>query len=168
MYKDVALYGKSGSGKSTIAGVLKAAGYQHLRTGAACRRITQDLFGTESKALTNQVTDALRGLDELVWVKRALRDREEGKPAVLDSMRYEADFEFLTALGFVAVKVTASRPMRLQRLSQRGQVFDEARDEIHPTETDLDHYPFAVEVENSGSRDEIELAARHLLGSLLH
>jgi adenylate kinase family enzyme len=60
----IALSGRSGSGKTTVANYLVAKyGFTRCSTGAACRELCKNLFGGESKAILNQVTDALKAID---------------------------------------------------------------------------------------------------------
>src|SRR4051794_17525125 len=101
MTNRIALSGKSGSGKTTIADYLLAKhGYARRSTGAACRDVCNRLFGDESKTILNKVTDALKAVDSNVWLRVALSGLKEDTPVVFDSMRFATDYTFLKSQGF--------------------------------------------------------------------
>jgi hypothetical protein len=116
-------------------------------TGAACRDICRRLFGTESKAVLNQVTDALKGVDPDVWLRAAFSAPEERKPVVFDSMRFANDYAFLLARGFAMWRIEAPLATRLFRMEARGQAVNPEDDE-HAAETELDGYRFDRTIDN--------------------
>src|SRR4051794_34749112 len=116
MLRNVALYGRSGSGKSTIAELLTRQGYQHIKTGAACRKLCLDLFDSDAKTLMNQVTDALRAIDQTVWLRAALREALS-PPFIFDSMRFPQDYVRLRDEDYLLVRVEAPRQERIRRLA---------------------------------------------------
>lgn len=162
MARSIALYGRTGSGKSTIAHILEERGYQHLRTGLACRTLCLDLFGAESKTLMNQVTDALRAIDPSVWLRAALRHAASG-PIVFDSMRFPQDYVYLRDQGYLLVKVVSRQSIRLQRLDDRGQEYTPHRDDVHDAEIALDSYNFDYSIENSGEFSTLQQQVAALL-----
>jgi dephospho-CoA kinase len=162
MYQNVGLCGKSGSGKSTLAKSLAIHGFQHLRTGDACRQLTQRYFQSESKGITNKITDAFRAIDPLVWIKAALVTSDE-RAIVLDSMRYTTDYDHLKAHGFFLVRVVASTEVRTARLLARGQEFNPVVDEIHNSETELDEHIFHLTIDNGGSLRELQAQVDELM-----
>jgi dephospho-CoA kinase len=149
---DIALYGHSGAGKTTVADWLVSnRGFVHCATGAACRGICQMLFQSESKTLLNQVTDALKAIDEHVWLRAALSENVVGKPVVFDSMRFLSDYRFLRERGFSTWKITAPLEVRVGRLRARGQEFNPDVDDRHRGETELAGSAFDVVIDNGGS-----------------
>jgi dephospho-CoA kinase len=133
---NIALFGHSGSGKTTIADWLVFnRGFVRCSTGAACRSVCHTLFQSESKTLLNQVTDALRAIDRAVWLRAALSVDTGNKPIVFDSMRFAGDYDFLRDRGFATWKIIAPRDVRLDRLRARGQEFDPLIDDYHSGET---------------------------------
>jgi len=149
---DIALYGRSGAGKSEIAQILVADfGYTHYKTGDACREIARRLFGSEDKTLLNRITDALRAIDNDVWLRAALPTTEITDPIVFDSLRFPTDYEFLQAKGFALWRVEAPPALRVERLAARGQQFDPQHDESHPAEVSLAEHMFDVTIENDFS-----------------
>jgi dephospho-CoA kinase len=147
---NIALYGRSGSGKTTIAQFLvKNYGYNRCSTGDACRHVSKFLFQSESKKILNQVTDAMRIIDQNVWLRTALTLVPDDSLIVFDSMRFFNDYNYLKARSFSLWKVEAPIELRLERLYQRGQLYDLEEDENHITETELEKYTFDYTIDNS-------------------
>lgn len=145
----IALSGRSGSGKTTLAEYLvNKHGYIRCSTGVACRDLCRKLFGSESKAILNQVTDALKGLDPDVWLRAALSALDEEMPIVFDSMRFANDYAYLQNRGFRMWRVDAPLEIRLARMQKRGQVVS-PQDDDHPAERELDCYRFEQLLDNT-------------------
>jgi dephospho-CoA kinase len=158
---NIALYGRSGSGKSTVAQFLVTQhGYQHAKTGAACRNLCRELFGSESKSLMNEVTDALKRIDDSVWLRAGLAGLRDDSPNVFDSMRFKGDYKFFYAHAYVLVHIRAPAELRASRLGGRGQPFDPSIDEIHPAESELESFTFDFTIDNAsdltGLRRQVE------------
>jgi cytidylate kinase len=154
----IALSGRSGSGKSTVAQYLiERHGYVRYSTGVACRELCNRFFGNESKAILNKVTDALKAIDQDVWLRAALSSFEPTRPAVFDSMRFSNDYTFLQKQGFIMWRVEAPLPVRLRRMAERGQIVSPEDDE-HAAETELDSYSFDQLLDNT--EDGVESLAR--------
>jgi dephospho-CoA kinase len=153
---NVALHGRSGSGKSTVARYLVVQyGYQHAKTGAACRKICQELFGSETKTLMNEVTDSLRKIDSGVWLRAGLAGLQEDRPIVFDSMRFVEDYQFFVARAYLLVDIRAPVDLRVRRLAERGQPFDLSVDEDHPAESELEAFTFDFTIDNTGDLGEL-------------
>ena len=160
MANKIALSARSGSGKTTIAEYLvNKHGYTRCSTGAACRDVCNRLFGEESKAILNKVTDALKAVDPDVWLRAALSSNEEDTPVVFDSMRFASDYAFLKNLGFEMWRVKAPLSIRLVRMGRRGQ-FVRPEDDEHRAETELDRHQFDRFVDNS--EDGLDLLYREI------
>jgi dephospho-CoA kinase len=142
-----------------VAAALTALhGYEHRRTGEACRRIARELFGSEGKSLLNRITIALRDIEADVWLRAALPDCLPERPIVFDSMRFPEDYAYLKQRGFVLWRVEAPRELRIERLSHRGQDFDPAVDDDHPAEVSLADHAFDVTIVND--TDSLEALRR--------
>jgi cytidylate kinase len=145
----IALSGKSGSGKTTIANYLvEKHGFIRCGTGEACRDVCKRLFGTDSKAVLNKVTDAMKVVDPDVWLKAALSSGEAEKPIVFDSMRFTNDYVYLEQQGFTMWRIEAPLDIRLQRMEERNQIVTPEDDE-HSTEKELDAHRFDQIINNS-------------------
>lgn len=149
MLPHVALYGRSGSGKTTIANHLVTKhGYCRLHVGGAVRKISLWLFGSEAKDITYQVTDAMRSIDENVWLRVVLSSAPSDCPLVLDSLRYNSEYDYLTDKGFVYWRVDAPLSMRSERLKERGQEWIPAVDDLHTSEVELEERYFSCHFSN--------------------
>src|SRR4051812_38243332 len=96
----IAVHGLAGSGKSVVARRLRDLhGFEYASSGAICRKVCQLLFDHEERHALNKISQAMRGIDQQVWVKAALR-QVHGKRVVFDSIRYLDDAEHLRAKGF--------------------------------------------------------------------
>ena|ERR1700755_1734547 len=147
-YRNIALGGRSGSGKTMIAEYLVSQfGYTHCNTGHVVRHICRLLFESESKSTLNRVSDAIRGIDENVWLRAALKD--QSPPIVFDSVRSKSEYFYLKDRGFHIWRVESSLQVRINRMRLRGQEFDPINDERHLTEIDLDDAPFDHRIINS-------------------
>ena len=128
-----------------------------------CRRICQRLFGREDKEILNYVSDALRAIDETVWLRAALINCGRPEHLVLDSLRYEPDLAFAREQGLVTVAVELDDAIRLDRLRERGQEFDPGADDAHVSERALGGVRFDHVIANDGSRSDLERAVEGLL-----
>jgi dephospho-CoA kinase len=165
----IALYGKSGAGKTSIAEYLVSHyGFIRLSTGVACRNVCRLLFGSESKTIMNRVTDALKGIDEHVWLKAALETHKSaGTGIVFDSMRFVSDYEYLRMHEYSVWKVTAPKPLRLNRLAERGQLYDPDVDESYRGETELEELSYDGVFKNDGDLQVLHSQIRRELFEVL-
>lgn len=162
----VALVGKSGVGKSTVAKLLNYhSGAERVSSGTICRQIAKLLFGNDDKSTTQTLDDALTKIDPSIFLNAALLAAPAGRPICLDSLRFKSDYEIAKKLGFTIVRVTAPDEVRLERLSERGQRFDLVKDGSHRSEIELDEVNVDHTVENSGDINALEDSVRALIGS---
>ena len=107
----IALTGKAGSGKTTIAEYLvKNLGFQRYSFAAALKDIARELFFMDDKnrALLQGIGDKMRDLDVHVWVRYVVtRVEEEGHPdVVIDDLRFKNEELWLKAHNFVIIRLT--------------------------------------------------------------
>ncbi len=138
---NVALMGRSGAGKTMVAKLLVTDfGYHRCSPGDICRQVCRIIFGGEDREVMNWVTDLLKQIDDMVWLKAALSNAPADRPLVYDSMRFRGDYEYLTSLGFLPWRVESPQEVRHARMRERGQVFSAESDEDHALETELLNY----------------------------
>lgn len=148
-WRSIALCGRSGSGKTTVAEHLaQAYGFAHYRSGELCRRVCSDLFGDDSKAMLNAVTAAMRSIRPDVWISAALRAMRDEEVVVFDSMRFQGDYERLRGAGFALWRIEAPLDRRVARLRARGQQFDPSADDQAAPEVELDGHEFDYVLDN--------------------
>jgi len=134
--KLIAINGLSGSGKSAVSSRLRDYhGFEHTSSGALCRTITRTLFGHEERSALNQVSQAIRFIDQHIWIKAALRNTT-GTRIVFDSVRYFEDANFLRSLGYEIWKIFCPIEICIERLRRRGQMFDMS-DFTHDSEREI-------------------------------
>jgi dephospho-CoA kinase len=160
----VALIGKSGSGKSEVARLLKEEfGCRVVKTGAICREIAQLLFGNDNKHSTQIIDDALTTIESSIFLRAALRSLSPDESIVIDALRFESDLEIARALGCTVIRVTAADQERVRRLLARGQKFDLSRDGQHRSETELDYHPVDHTAVNEGTIGDLRLRVAEIM-----
>lgn len=158
--RNIALMGRSGAGKTTVAEILVSQyGYHRCTPGDVCRNVCKLLFGTEDRERMNRVTDLLKQMDPLIWLKAAMANSPPGKPIVYDSMRFICDHEYLLNEGFEAWRIEIADALRHQRLKARGQEYTE-RDEEHALETELQSHLHQFLLNNDSDLASGELTLR--------
>ena len=150
MKSNIALFGRSGSGKTTIARHLEQHHHYFLASsGALCRNISQLLFRSQSKTILDRLTDAVKAIDEEAWLNAALRDVPDHRPIVFDSMRFDVDYRALRSKGFLLWRIEAPLAVCVERLGERGQEFNLGVDDTHPAESQLETFQYDYCIKNS-------------------
>lgn len=156
MFPHIALCGRSGSGKTTIAKyIVSQYGFTLCSTGWIIRQISKLLFQTTSRTHLNLLTDALKAIEPNILISAALNNCKENGPIIFDSIRFKSDYYYLKSHGYFFIKVTAAKNIRLNRMNDRGQKHDAKVDENHVTEKDLDGVEFDFIIDNSSTISEL-------------
>ncbi|WP_331765313.1 hypothetical protein OG747_52655 (plasmid) [Streptomyces sp. NBC_01384] len=181
----VALYGRPGAGKSTLAGLLAeelalvGADVLSLKVGAPLYELQAVvhamagrplLDGSEQDGkLLNVLGSQLRRINPAALTEaftQRVRQAEQGRPRavlVCDDLR-APDVEAVTGLGFILVEVTAPDAVRLARKHARADL--SAGDEHHLTEAPIGAAPW-WRVDNTGGLDDLRKQAAELAGEVL-
>lgn len=150
-----ALVGKSGAGKSSFGKLLASElDIPYVKTGKVCRTISKILFGTESKDDTQALDDALRTIDQSIFLKATLRESIALKGGIIDSLRFYSDYELVKSMECIVIRVTCNDEVRRNRLKGRGRALTNINEE-HCSETDLDMVNVDFEYDNSGDSEEL-------------
>lgn len=156
----IALSGKSGSGKSTVAAALVQFGYQRIGFADALKEEVYEKFGlrkTDPGGLAKLIEygDGCRAVDPFHWVRR-FADKAHmaqvcGLQVVCDDLRFRQEWMYLKAHGYLLVRVVAPEWLREARLVQAGM--DPAfLTSQNPGETELnDEWPWHQKVMNDAS-----------------
>jgi dephospho-CoA kinase len=165
-FKDqIALTGKTGSGKSTVARYLEMKhGFVVCNTGARCRELAREFFGCEEKYYLNKITDCFRALEPGVWLKVGLQKVSlTTDKIVIDSIRFQEDYRVARERSFSIWRIECRSDIRIDRLRSRGDEF-RVTDEEHVSETALDGLPYDAVLENNGgSLEDIYSKVEELL-----
>ncbi|MFJ5220140.1 AAA family ATPase [Streptomyces sp. NPDC088354] len=181
----VALHGRPGAGKSTLAGLLTqeltlaGADVLTLKVGAPLYELQAVvhamagrplLDGTDQDGqLLNALGTHLRRINPDALTEAftlRVRQAEDTRPdavLVCDDLR-APDVDAVTGLGFVLVEVTAPDAVRLER--KRGRADLSAGDERHPTEAPVAAAAWR-RVDNAGSLDSLRERAAELAKEVL-
>ncbi|MDX3075843.1 ATP-binding protein [Streptomyces sp. MI02-7b] len=181
----VALYGRPGAGKSTLAGLLAqelslaGADVLALKMGAPLYELQAVvhavagcplLNGTDQDGqLLNALGTHLRRINPSALTEAftlRVRQAEDTRPdavLVCDDLR-APDVQAVTDLGFVLVEVTAPDAVRLKRKRMRADL--SSGDEHHPTEAPVTAAAWR-RVDNAGSFDGLRERAAELAREVL-
>lgn len=185
MLPNIALVGKQGAGKSSIAQSLVAEyGFTQMSWAAPVRQIFEMAYGpiidyaatksqmysvtttegivprTGRELLQRIGTDAIRNnVDQEFWIKAGIQRIRHQSQTCNDDTRFLNEATALRGLGWTIVRVTAPEEVRKVRL---GSAFVDGG---HQSEIEQDHIVVDVEVTNDGTISAQELT-RSLVADL--
>lgn len=147
MISNIAIAGKAGSGKTTVARELTAIGSHKLVSLATPLKVKVfEAFGITkndpgARDVYLAVGTALRNRDRRYWIDLCLeevtRTNALQRPVVIDDVRTDDEFAVLRAAGFLMVQLNCPSNVRYARIERRGDdpgvVWSD-----HETETALD------------------------------
>lgn len=156
-YPNIAIIGKMGAGKSTVAnGLLNdpAVRYDHVAIAGKLKEIAVELFGPgadKSRYYLQGLGQYVRSLEEDAWIDIAIDQVIKWSPAVIDDVRYPNEYDKLKAeCGAIIVRVEAPLEVRIERLKANGKWGGKEALE-HESETALDHLPADYTIINDGT-----------------
>jgi len=154
-FPDLAIIGKAGSGKTTLAQAIKGPlglGYKHLSFAYNLKQIAVKLWGQGAlldRGLMQDLGFKMREIDVDVWCDALVREVQNAKDGafvcneppprfVVDDCRFQNEYDALKAEGFVFVRCVSPEPVRVDRLRAIGK-FQTHEQLYHVSETSLDH-----------------------------
>lgn len=162
---DIALVGRAGAGKTTVADFLADfLGYEVHSFATPIKRIIREIWGIDAVNDRSKAQDlgrALRQIDPDALTNMLLEDigsyssLSGRRPRIVDDTRYPNEWYALEGAGFVVVRVNASLVDRIDRLKANGkmQLLDQLDDE---SETAVDDMRASYTIWNTDSRGALE------------
>lgn len=175
--KDVAIIGKAGAGKDTVARLLDevAPGFIMLAFADQMKWFYHAIFTSvppEPKPRKGYqwFGQMMRSHYADVWVKHLAENYSSIKewmsnPVIITDVRQPNEYEWCKENGFVIVKVTASGYTRLERMINRGDNF-KMEDLHHETESYIDGFEYDFLIDNSGTIEDLKEQIKRLTGHL--
>lgn len=170
----IALMGPMGSGKSTIADLLvENYGFRQYAFGDAVKYVSHKYFDCgnfdayiegklehKPRSLYQKVGQKLREFDQDIWVKTleyklAQHFSSTNIPVVIDDLRQPNERLWAFDKGIPVIRVYASKDIRIQRLENRGDIFEEEHLN-HDTEKFLNILTYDYTIVNNGSIDDLK------------
>lgn len=179
----IGLVGRKGSGKGTVARIMKDRyGASVYRFSDVLRDILDRLFIEKSRENLIRLSEVLRKEFGQRILKDAMAkqvERDTASVIVVDGIRRLDDLDGLEMLGdFTLVNITAALELRYQRILQRGEnagettgTFEEFKDmETWPTEISIGDVEgkAAHSIENLGSYDDLAAKVDELMKQIKH
>jgi energy-coupling factor transporter ATP-binding protein EcfA2 len=170
----IALIGRMGSGKTTIAKALEDLGYNRHSWAAPAKTVASWAYGPVNKARLYEVTldgkpttltgreilqrmateGIRRSVDEDFWVRigvNALDAYPEHGPFVCDDTRFPNEVDALARRGWVIVRILVPEELREARLTELYGPDQPNGITGHASETALDHVPVHLTLWNTAS-----------------
>lgn len=168
----VFLFGRRGSGKSTVAQFLAGCtGARVYKVSGPLYWVAEELFGMEGKdrRLLQALGDKFREIDPdcLLRCLSAALERDRPRVAVVEDVRLPREAEWLRRMGFAGVLVRAPEPVRLARLAERGEDVS-GEEEGHATEAGVEAIVPEYVLENAGTLKDLRNAVRALVGEMVY
>jgi dephospho-CoA kinase len=165
MLPNIAILGKAGAGKSTVAGALRNHfNYDVVSFAGPLKDVAEDLWGFGARTDRYKLQSlgvAVRAIDEDTWVdlfmdrvaaldSEALSIDGETYPICTDDCRFPNEYRRLKEVGWRFVRVHASIDTRVTRLRANGKLTD-LEQLAHVSETSLDGYAVDYHLNNDHS-----------------
>lgn len=169
--KDVAIIGKAGAGKDTVAQLLDelAPGFIRLAFADPVKAYYHSIFMSEPpepkpRAGYQWFGQKMREHDPDVWIKHLAETYNSitewtSNPVIITDLRQPNEYEWCRKNGFVIVKVWATEETRIERLKKRGDNF-KLEDLNHETERYIDEFKSDFWLDND--EDDIDYLKKQI------
>ena len=157
----IAIMGKAGSGKDTIADYLvKKYGFKKISFAMGLKNVAEGLYFMKRKdrKLLQDLGSALRSVRESVFIDYTL-SKADGNTVISD-LRFPNEYKRLTEEGYLILRVEADTIDRLNRIAKRDNVIIDDKylkllsSPIECYLDDKDKY-FANPIKNDGTLEEL-------------
>ncbi len=172
----IAVTGRMGSGKTTIAELLSDEyNYKTVRISGKLKKIIRELELPYERDVLQQTGDFFRKFDEIVWVRQAIKESKvllkQGAPGiVIDDVRYKNEQRALVEADFILIRVVAPVKERKERIILRDGIEitneDWKRWSNHPTELEIESISVTEEIENSSTINNFKEIIRDFISQL--
>lgn len=154
-FPDLAIIGKAGSGKTTLARAIRGdhgLGYTHLSFAYKLKQIAMRLWGEGAlldRGLMQDLGYKMREIDVDVWCNALIQEVRHSYTTtpggtitahrvVIDDCRFQNEYDALKAEGFVFIRCECPEPVRVDRLKAIGKY--QTHEQLHHiSEVSLDH-----------------------------
>jgi cytidylate kinase len=121
----IAISGPMGSGKSTIANIIKKfnSEYEIYSFGGKIKGIAYDLFQMDKnfkdRSLLINIADRMRDIDPDVWAKYIINDIGDHKYCIIDDLRFQNELDILQKDSeWIYIVLHIDEKTRLNRLKE--------------------------------------------------
>tara|TARA_B100002051_G_scaffold250042_1_gene261187 strand:+ start:710 stop:1216 length:507 start_codon:yes stop_codon:yes gene_type:complete len=117
----IAIHGPMGSGKSTIASIIKEhnSNYEIFSYGQKIKDIAYDIFKMKYKdrGLLIQIGKKFREIDEDIWAKYIMDQVKDKQFCIIDDLRFQNELDLLQN-DWTIISLTTPKDVRVQRIIQ--------------------------------------------------
>ncbi len=117
----IAIHGPMGSGKSTIASIIKEhnSNYEIFSYGQKIKDIAYDIFKMKYKdrGLLIQIGKKFREIDEDIWAKYIMDQVKDKQFCIIDDLRFQNELDLLQN-NWTIISLTTPKDVRVQRIIQ--------------------------------------------------
>ena len=116
----IAIIGKMGSGKTTLANYIKNTyDYTILSFAAPVKKYATEIFNiqTKDRAILQDFAQKIKEIDPNVWVNYLIRQITTDN-IIVDDLRFPNEYNALKQLGFIFIKLEIEPEFQKERLKQ--------------------------------------------------
>ena len=119
----IAISGPMGSGKSTIANMIKSGNDKYIiySFGGKIKEIAYDLFNMnkniKDRSLLINIADKMREIDQDIWAKNIVKQIGDNPYCIIDDLRFQNELDILEKDGdWIYIVLQIDEQKRLDRL----------------------------------------------------